>query len=206
MPQNPWAAGDGATPAAHARQLRRAWERFLGDGRLEAVRPPIAKSWQRSQDAGVDPSRPRVAPALVDVGEASARWRAHPLAVAAPLIHDCLGPVVAAASQLVVVSDADGMILWIDGPDGVRYDAAETLNFTEGAGWSEAAAGTNAIGTALAADHAVQVFAAEHFNEVVHRWTCSAAPIHDPDTGELLGVIDLTGALDTAHPYCLGCA
>jgi len=25
-------------------------------------------------------------------------------------------------------------------------------------------------------DHAVQVFGPEHFNEVVQRWTCSAAP------------------------------
>ena len=27
----------------------------------------------------------------------------------------------------------------------------------------------------------------------VQRWTCSACPIHDPDTGEVIGVIDLTG-------------
>jgi hypothetical protein len=80
------------------------------------------------------------------------------------------------------------------------------MNFTEGALWSEDGAGTNAIGTALAADHAVQVFAAEHFNEVVQRWTCSAAPIHDPDDGRLLGVIDLTGLLRAAHPHSLAVA
>ena len=206
MPENVWLAVDGATPvAAHAKQLRDAWEDFLGEGRLGAVRAPIADSWQRSRAAGVDPSRQRVAPALADPDEALARWDVHPLAAAAPLIHDCLGPVVAAAAQLVVVSDAEGMILWIDGPEGVRLDAAETMNFTEGAGWSECGAGTNAIGTALAADHAVQVFAAEHFNEVVQEWTCSAAPVHDPDTGRLLGIIDITGKLETAHPYCLGC-
>jgi hypothetical protein len=39
------------------------------------------------------------------------------------------------------------------------------MNVTEGAGWGEGDAGTNAVGTALAVDHAVQVFAAEHFNE-----------------------------------------
>ena len=58
------------------------------------------------------------------------------------------------------------------------------MNFAVGALWSEGGAGTNAIGTALAADHAVQVFAAEHFNEVVQAWTCAAAPVHDPDTGD----------------------
>ena len=80
------------------------------------------------------------------------------------------------------------------------------MNFTEGTLWSEPGAGTNAIGTAIAADHAVQVFGPEHFNEVVQRWTCSAAPIHDPDTGGLLGVIDLTGDFSTVHPHSLAVA
>ena len=71
------------------------------------------------------------------------------------------------------------------------------MNFAEGTLWSEPGAGTNAIGTAVALDHAVQVFGPEHFSEPVQRWTCSAAPIHDPDTGALIGVIDLTG--DFSH-------
>ena len=77
------------------------------------------------------------------------------------------------------------------------------MNFVEGALWSEAGAGTNAVGTALAADHAVQVFAAEHFTEPVQRWTCAAAPVTDPDTGRLLGIIDLTGDMASVHPHSL---
>ena len=105
-----------------------------------------------------------------------------------------------------MVSDADGVLLWIHGHPGVRSEAADSMNFTEGALWSERGAGTNAVGVALASDHAVQVFAAEHFNEIVQRWTCSAAPVHDPDDGRLLGVIDLTGMLKTAHPCSLALA
>jgi len=45
-----------------------------------------------------------------------------------------------------------------------------------------------------------QVHAAEHFSEVVHRWTCSAAPVHDPEDGRLLGIVDLTGLAVDAHP------
>ena len=88
----------------------------------------------------------------------------------------------------------------------MRLRAADDMNFAEGTLWSEGGAGTNAIGTALAADHAVQVFGPEHFNEVVQRWTCSAAPIHDPDTGEVIGVIDLTGDCATVHPHSLAVA
>lgn len=72
-----------------------------------------------------------------------------------------------------------------------------------GHAWSEAAAGTNAVGTALAADHAVQVFSAEHYRSEVHGWQCSGAPVHDPDTGQTLGVIDVTGSYQTAHPHNL---
>jgi hypothetical protein len=204
---NPWLAIDAATlPSVRARELRQAWETFLGDGDLESVRMPIAHSWQRSYAAGVDPSGDRRAPMVADAEETSARWDVHPLAAAADVIRDSLSPVAEAAGHLIVVSDADGMLLWIDGPPRIRFDAAQAMNFMEGAGWGEQDAGTNAVGTALAVDHAVQVFAAEHFNEVVQEWTCAAAPVHDPETDALLGVIDLTGRMSTVHPYSLACA
>jgi hypothetical protein len=204
MPPNPWLAIDAATvPLLHARRARDAWERFVGDGELAAVRAPIADSWQRSHAAGIDPSGTRPAPLLADADDVAARWEAHPLAAAGPLVREWLASAAEASGHLIVVSDADGMLLWIHGPPRIRHQAADSINFTEGALWSERGAGTNAVGVALAADHAVQVFAGEHFNEVVQRWSCSAAPVHDPDDGRLLGVIDLTGLLSTAHPSSL---
>ena len=133
-------------------------------------------------------------------------WEEHPLARAAPLIHECLAAVAEDADHLVVITDANGVLLSVEGSPGLRRRAADHMNFTEGTLWSEPGAGTNAIGTAIAADHAVQVFGPEHFNEVVQRWTCSAAPIHDPDTGDLLGVIDLTGDFSTVQPHSLAVA
>lgn len=207
MPANPWLAIDAAMSVrARARELRVAWEQFVGDGQVDSVRPPIADSWRRSEAAGVDPSGARLAPVLADEDEASARWAVHPLAAAGPLIQETLAGIADESEHLIVVSDADGLLLWIGGNARVRLDAADSMNFTEGALWSENGAGTNAIGTALAADHAVQVFAAEHFNEVVQAWTCAAAPVRDPDTGELLGIIDLTGKMSTVHPHSLALA
>jgi hypothetical protein len=203
-PPNQWLAIDATTPPrARARELRRAWESFVGDGEAGAVRAPIAQSWERSQAAGVDPFRDRVAPTVGDADEVSARWEVHPLAAAASLILECLGAGADQAGDLIAVSDADGTLLWIEGDARARLHAADAINFTEGAGWSETGVGTNAIGIALAAAHGVQVFAAEHFNEGVQAWTCAAAPVHDPDNGELLGVINLTGRMTTAHPHSL---
>jgi hypothetical protein len=80
---------------------------------------------------------------------------------------------------------------------------AESMNFVPGARWDEGHAGTNAPGTALAVDHPLQIFATEHWSRPVQRWTCAAAPIHDPATGRLLGAIDVTGGDHLANPHSL---
>src|SRR4051794_258636 len=206
--RNPWLAIDAATePATRARELRHAWERFLvGEVDGESVRGPIADSWRRSQGAGVDPSPSGSAPVVADDDEAAARWEVHPLVTVAPMIRESLVNIADDAAHLMVISDADGTLLWLEGASSVRLAAANSMNFAVGALWSESGAGTNAIGTALAADHAVQVFAAEHFNEVVQAWTCAAAPVHDPESGAMLGVIDLTSKMSTVHPHSFAVA
>jgi signal transduction histidine kinase len=207
MPRNPWLAIDAGTPPAlRARELRRQWEEFVSEGGVGGVRAPVADSWRRSLDAGVDPAGSRLAPVAADRDAASERWEAHPLGAAAPLIRECLASIADESEHLIVVSDAAGMLLRLEGNARVRSQAADSMNFTEGALWSEKGAGTNAVGTALAADHAVQIFATEHLIEVVQAWTCSAAPVHDPETGELLGVIDLTGLEKNVHPHSLAVA
>ena len=212
---NPWLAIDVATaPAQRAREVRRAWERFVGGGWDRSakrggdtpLRAPIEDSWRRSAAAGVDPSGVRVAPVVADADETSARWEVHPLAETAPLIRACLAASADESRHLIVVSDANGILLWVEGNPAVRLQAADSMNFAEGTLWSEGGAGTNAIGTALAAEHAVQVFASEHFNEIVQSWTCAAAPVHDPDSGQIIGVIDLTGEMETVHPHSMAVA
>jgi hypothetical protein len=204
---NTWLAIDAATaPTVRAQELRFAWERFLGEDDEGDVRAPIVDSWRRSQAAGVDPTGRHLAPVIADEEEVHELYEEHPLGRHSPLIHACLAEMADEAGYLIVVSDANGVLLSIEGAGAVKRRAAEMMNFAEGVLWSEPGAGTNAIGTAIAADHAVQVFGPEHFNEPVQRWTCSAAPIHDPDTGELLGVIDLTGDFSTVHPHSLAVA
>jgi signal transduction histidine kinase len=207
MPRNQWLAIDAATaPAVRARELRQQWEQFVSGAQVGGVRSPVADSWRRSLHAGVDPLGSRLAPVAADRAEALERWEGHPLGEAAPLIHDCLASIADESEHLIVVSDAAGMLLQLEGNALVRSRAADSMNFTEGALWSEQGAGTNAIGTALAADHAVQIFATEHFVEPVQAWTCSAAPVHDPETGELIGVIDLTGLEKNVNPHSLAVA
>ncbi len=205
MTSSPWLAFDATkSPDRLERELRRAWEGFLAEAEASAVRAPIAASWLRSQQAGVDPLVARVAPVVAEADEAAARWDVHRLASASALIRECLQALE--AEQLIVVSDADGTLLWVAGEHQLRQRAAESLNFFEGAAWSEAGAGTNAIGTALAAEHSIQVFGSEHFNSGVQAWVCSASPVRDPDTDRVIGVIDLTGPVNAALPHTFAAA
>ena len=215
MHSNSWLAIDvGTAPMVRAQELRFAWERFVdeierGDDEEEDpefVREAIADSWRRSFAAGVAPTGNRFAPVVADEEETHDLWEDHPLARAAPLIRNCLAATADEGGYLIVISDADGVLLCIEGSAAIRMRAAEVMNFAEGTLWSETGAGTNAIGTAVALDHAVQVFGPEHFHEPVQRWVCSAAPIHDPDSGSLIGVIDLTGDFRTVHPASLAVA
>jgi len=130
-------------------------------------------------------------------------WRnRHPLASVMPVIRRLLVEDAVDTGLLVAVSDAAGRLLWVEGPRPLRA-RAEGIHFVPGAVWSESQAGTNAPGTALALDQPVQIFAAEHLVRSVTPWSCSAAPIHDPDTGAILGALDLTGGHDVAAPRTL---
>jgi hypothetical protein len=214
MNANTWLAIDvGTAPMVRAQELRFAWEQFVDelergeDGEdSQLVREPIADSWRRSFAAGIEPAGSRLAPVVADEDETHDLWEEHPLARAAPLIRECMAETAEQGGYLIVISDANGVLLSIEGSAAIRMRAAEVMNFAEGTLWSEPGAGTNAIGTAVALDHAVQVFGPEHFHEPVQRWVCSAAPIHDPDTGSLLGIIDLTGDFSTVHPASLAVA
>jgi hypothetical protein len=137
---------------------------------------------------------------MISETAAAARLADHPLARVLPLVRSMLCGVAEEARHIMVLSDADGMLLWAEGHPRM-LEAAAISHFLPGALCSEAAAGTNAIGTTLILDHAVQIFSAEHFSSMFHGWTCSAAPIHDPSTGALLGAVDLSGNFRTAHPH-----
>lgn len=187
---------------ARARDLRSIWDAaFSGVPAAQRVRPVIAQSWSRVAAAGFDPGTLRPRRALDAEGLAAAR-AASPLRLALPALRRHLGTIADEAEHVVVVCDHDGRILWLEGHPRV-LEQARAIDFTPGMLWTEASAGTNAIGTALAIDHPLQVFSAEHFLPDQHTWWCSAAPLHDPLTGDLVGIVNVSGPHRTAHPYSL---
>jgi len=72
-----------------------------------------------------------------------------------------------------------------------------------GADWSERRIGTSAPGTALTLDRSVQIAGAEHFALSVRQWSCTAVPLHDLETHETIGVLDITGGPEVVEPRAL---
>ncbi|HET9658523.1 MAG TPA: GAF domain-containing protein [Kineosporiaceae bacterium] len=199
----PWAAWPAGTdPEELYRRLAAARERFLATGHVgPSLRPVVAQSWRRCLESGIDPQAIRPEPDLTDA-DLGAYRADHPLAAVMPVVRRLLVEDAGETGLVVAVTDAEGRLLWVEGASRMR-SRAEGMHFVEGARWSESVAGTNAPGTALALDHAVQIYGCEHLSDQVTPWSCAAAPIHDPQTGALLGALDLTGGDDVAAPQAL---
>lgn len=60
---------------------------------------------------------------------------------------------------------------------------ADRPECSEGADWSGAGIGANAISESVVTGRPVQLFSAEHLVRTHHEWACTAAPITDPATG-----------------------
>jgi hypothetical protein len=133
---------------------------------------------------------------LHDPAEVHQLRREHRLQLVMPALQDLLADSSPSGRHLLVLADAGGEVLWRVGSRDVLR-RADRLEFSEGADWSEAGIGTNAISEALVSGGPVQLFSAEHLVRTHHEWACTAAPITDPLTGALLGVLDVSGPLDT---------
>ncbi|KVL47717.1 Fis family transcriptional regulator [Burkholderia cepacia] len=108
---------------------------------------------------------------------------------------------IADTQSLVVLTDADGVILHSIG-DADFIEKANRVALCTGVSWAEGARGTNAIGTALASGQAVAVHGDEHFLRANHILTCSCAPIFDP-FGRTLGTLDVSGDPRGSSPHTL---
>lgn len=186
-----------------ARELRKIREGFLTTGTLTkyAPRTMILESWQRCYTMHVNPSR-RCAP-LAIAREAQLyhlRESNELLIRATRSVMDRLTDFLADSGYVIVLSDARGYLLDVIGDLRIRRRLAR-IDFVPGGNWSEAAAGTNAIGTALADGHVIQLMAAEHYCDGWQDLTCTAAPIRHPFTSEIIGILDVTGDYHLIRPF-----
>ncbi|MFI6944083.1 GAF domain-containing protein [Streptomyces sp. NPDC050418] len=172
-------------------------------GQRHAVepRPVIEESWGRMLRGGVDPDRD-VRTGLLSPEELEERRRGSGLTAVLDELRGGLVSIADAAQHIMVVADTEGRVMWREGSPAVLR-MADGHGFELGADWTEATVGTNGVGTPLVTRRPVQVFSAEHFVRTHHSWTCAGSPLTDPRDGRLIGVVDVSGPLETMHPATL---
>ena len=161
---------------------------------MPALRSLVRESWKRSIDA-LSTTDGLAPPVVWESRELIEFRRDHPLAAIMPVISKLLIEPSHDTGLLIAVGDEHGRLLWVEGDPSARRHG-ENINFATGADWSESMVGTSAPGTALVLGKSVQIVGQEHFNPAVHSWSCTAVPVHDPDSGSILGIVDITGGAD----------
>ncbi|GAP34306.1 sigma54 specific transcriptional regulator, Fis family [Piscinibacter sakaiensis] len=192
------------------RGVRQLWERFnAGLVDVEACRTPyhrlLLDEWRRCTALGVDVAMSRGR----RLDDAAFRQRREAeqllLETSVPIVQD-VAHYLQDVPGIMILAERTGTVLHITGNPRVRERAAAHSGIVVGSEWTEGAAGTNGMGTALSMGRPVHVFATEHFCERWHAWSCAAAPIFDTDGRTVLGIIDFTTVESDFRDQALGLA
>ncbi|MCP8465518.1 sigma-54-dependent Fis family transcriptional regulator [Pseudomonas sp. ZM23] len=173
------------------REAHLARERLQQEGEVPSgvLREEIDASWRRSLGHGLD---------CASGTEQALDTRIEPdvLLAGNRLLLDAATPELDYLQQrqghdgVIILANADATILSVEGARE-RMQSKGLADIVQGACWSEASRGTNALGTALVEKRATQIDCGEHFLDRLSRFSCTSVPIEGPQ-GTLLGVLDMT--------------
>ncbi|MED3079537.1 sigma-54-dependent Fis family transcriptional regulator [Bacillus wiedmannii] len=180
------------------------WKKFVDEGILDSNRmnERISESWHRCKQANVNPHMNKGQKILSsNVFQDQKKKSEIFLDIAIPQLQN-MRKTIDELQMMALLIDPDGYVLSLSG-NQQALKRAKHINFIEGVKWTEAAVGTNAIGTALQIEEAIMISGTEHYSIASHSWSCAAAPIHNDD-GKLIGVLDFSCPIEFSHPYMLG--
>ncbi len=187
------------------REAHRHADRILEivrSGVQQQAKDPVAQSWSRClNEYRLDPARPVEPSFVARVELEERRARRSDVIACARYEMTTLYQQLADPEAAVVLTDTDGVIVhMVSSPEF----AAEVgpLGLRVGGAWSEAAMGTNGMGTCLAAGSPVSVRKEDHFFNEFTQLTCSAVPVYDP-SGEIAAVLDVTSRSSLMQQHLL---
>jgi transcriptional regulator of acetoin/glycerol metabolism len=153
----------------------------------------VAASWLRSQAAGVSPEGGDIR----YIGDVD---------VASRLVHyaqPVLEKLIEYTEDVplsVAVSDNKGRVLSRLDTNSAIGALVDTISLSPGFSYAESEVGTNGVGTVLESGRSVHIVGAAHFHERFQKYSCSGAPIRDPLSGHIEGVLDLTCLVEHSTP------
>ncbi len=191
-------------PVKVNREVASAWERFVTTGDLgtRSPRNVIADSWRRCRDLGIDPEAVR-APSRLESEAIERILRTASLGVVGCEVLRSYETILQGTGHVLVLADAKGRILHAAGQRGTR-ERLERINFMPGGMWAEEVVGPNGVGTPLKLGRPEVVLGTEHFCLGWQPWVCYGSPVRDPESGEIIGVIDITGPVRHAQFETMG--
>lgn len=183
-------------PLAHANALRARGSALPPDG-LPA--PELLDSWVRCMQAGMDCALPVTVPVVEQADLRRRREHGEVVRRLAQAELETLAQQIAGSNFLLAFADRDGVIL--DQVADNRFTVSgSAAAIVPGACWSEAACGTNGMGTALRIGHPVAVTGLEHFYLTLGDISCTAAPVRD-SRGDIVGVLDASSYFESRQRH-----
>lgn len=191
-------------PVNHA-LLQRYWQNFMATGSVTAVpgaEPDftIVHSWQRCAPLA-DPTNKPHPPVLREPAlQSLLKSQREIIRVATPFMED-MHQYIEGSGAAILLADGTGCLLEVCG-DPVARQMVEVRDLGVGSYWSESYLGTNALGVTLVAAMPVQVVGAEHYFQTFHKFTSTAAPIHDVN-GRIIGIIGVVNSVEDSTSHTL---
>ena len=185
-------------------EIKERWLAYVNNGiASKQINQDILNSWERCRKMKVNHLAGYGTTAKESVLKGSISKRQDLIELSRPIMENVF-EMVKSTSYSVVLTDENGIIIDLIINKDIM-DIHSSLNFVKGSLWDEKSVGTNAIGTCLAINKPIQVIGAEHYCEYHHKWTCSAAPIHNSKV-EIIGSFDISGRAEDVQTHTFGIA
>ena len=153
----------------------------------------VVASWRRSISCGVQPSAVQ-SPFFTELDYGSRLVRC-----AEPVL-DQLAEQVADIPMCVALTDDKARLLTRKDSSSSFGRVTDRVCFAQGFGYAEGTVGTNGVGTVLEYGRSVHIVGPEHFVDTLQSFACAGAPVRDPFTGRIEGVLDISCFADHSTP------
>jgi transcriptional regulator with PAS, ATPase and Fis domain len=181
--------------------ISKAWHDFfvLGNDEVTGVNDLIKESWRRSRINKIDYENQYIIEGDEERRKSLIESNYFLIDIARPYMDDLYG-IISDTNYMITILERDGFVIdTLVNPAIRRKSDLRLVNYREDR------IGTNAMGTCLYLNKPVLTFGEEHCYKNLHKFTTSAAPIHDAE-GELIGCIGITGFSDNVSTHTLGMA
>lgn len=171
-------------------------------GLHESANDVVRRSWSRClNEYRLHPDKAREPAVISRVELEERRARQADVIDSARYEMTTLYQQLADPESAVVLTDTDGVIVHMVTSTEFAAEMGP-LGLRAGGMWSETEAGTNGMGTCLAAAAPISVRREDHFFTQFTQLTCSAVPVYDP-SGQIAAVLDVSSRSSMMQQHLL---